>query len=136
MVEGGISFGAGLLMGGFGLMLLWGLLWLVVGMIGMARQTCHSVILLSSLSSSAIAGLSIAGLLWAMDPTRLASPAFHIGTMGIPAVLIGAGFGRLKDGRRIGTAFIDGSRAMLHQFLGLHQHGCGGCHEKPCEEHP
>ncbi len=135
MVEAGMSFGAGLLIGGFSLMLLWGLLWLVLGTIGMARRTCPSVIVLSSLSSSAIAGLSIAGLFWAMDPSRLTSPAFHIGTVGIPLALMGSGFGRLKDGRRIGAAFMEGTRAMLHQFLGLHQHnGCGGCQEKPCEE--
>ncbi|HVG02379.1 MAG TPA: hypothetical protein VM842_05780 [Nitrospira sp.] len=136
MVEAGLSFGAGLLIGGFSLMLLWGLLWLVVGGIGVARQTCPSVIVLSSLSSSAIAGLSIAGLLWAMDPVRLTTPALHIGSMCIPLALMGASFGRLKDGRRIGTAFLEGSRAMLHQFLGHHQNGCGGCHEKPCEEQP
>ena len=40
----------------------------------------------------------------------------------------------LEDGRRIGPAFIEGSRAMLHQLLGVHQDGCGHCHEKPCEE--
>ena len=134
MVEAGLSLGAGLLIGGFSVMLLWGLVWLVVGTVGMARRTCPSVILLSSLSSSAIAGLSIAGLFWAMDPTRLTTPAFQVGIMGIPLALMGAGFGRLKDGRRIGTAFLEGSRAMLHQFLGLHQNGCGGCQEKPCEE--
>jgi hypothetical protein len=135
MAEAGLSFGAGLLIGGFSLMLLWGLLWLVVGAIGMARQTCPPVIVLSSLSSSAIAGLSIAGLLWAMDPSRLATSAFHIGTVAVPLALMGTSLGRLKDGRRIGTAFMEGTRAMLHQFLGLHQHnGCGGCHEKPCEE--
>jgi hypothetical protein len=135
MVDAGVSFGAGLLLGGFGLMLLWGLLWLVVGAIGLARRTCPPVILLSSVSSSAIAGLSIAGLLWTMDHIRMTSPAFHVGIMGIPLALMGASFGRLKDGRRIGTAFLEGSRAMLHQLLGLH-HGCGGCHEKPCEEQP
>ena len=81
MVEAGLSLGAGLLIGAFGLMLLWGLVWLVVGTVGMARRTCPSVILLSSLSSSAIAGLSIAGLFWSMDPTRLTTPAFQVGIM-------------------------------------------------------
>jgi hypothetical protein len=130
MVEMGLSFGAGLLIGGFSLMLLWGLWWLTVGTIGWVRRTCGSVILLSSASSSTIAGLSIAGLLWAMDHARLSSPAFHMGLLSIPLVLMGASGFRLGDGRRIGSAFIEGSRAMRHQ------HGCGGCHEKPCEERP
>ncbi|MCE3222098.1 MAG: rane protein of unknown function [Nitrospira sp.] len=136
MVDVGLSFGAGLLIAGFGIMLLWGLLWLVVGTIGLARRTCGSVILLSSASSSSIAGLSIAGLLWAMDQARLSSPAFHMGLLSIPLVLMGASGFRLGDGRRIGPAFVEGSRAMWHQLLGVHQDGCGHCHEKPCEERP
>jgi hypothetical protein len=136
MVDVGLSFGAGLLIAGFGLMLLWGLLWLVVGTIGLARRTCGSVILLSSASSSAIAALSIAGLVWAMDQARLSSPAFHFGLMSIPLTLMVASCCRLKDGRRIGPALVEGSRAMLHQLLGVHQDGCGHCHEKPCEEQP
>lgn len=136
MVDAGLSFGAGLLIAGFGLMLLWGLLWLVVGTIGLARRTCGSVILLSSASSSILAGLSIGGLLWAMDQARLSSPPFHFGLMGIPLTLMVASFCRLEDGRRIGPAFVEGSRAMLHQLLGVHHVGCGHCHEKPCEEQP
>ncbi len=136
MIDAGLSFGLGLLLGGFGLMLLWGLLWLIVGAMGLARQTCGWAILLSSTSSSAIAALSIGGMLWAIDPARLSSTAFHSGLLTIPLALMVAGFCRLGDGRRIGPAFLEGSRAMLHQLLGLHQNGCGGCHEKPCEEQP
>jgi hypothetical protein len=134
MVDVGLSFGSGLLFGGFSLMLVWGLLWLVVGTIGLARRTCGSAIFLSSLSSSTIAGLSIAGLLWAMDQARLSSPAFHIGLMAMPLLLMVASFCRLEDGRRIGPAFVEGSRAMLDQLLGVHQDGCGHCQERPCEE--
>lgn len=131
MVDGGVSFGAGLLIGGFGLMLAWGLLWLVVGSIGLVRQTCGWAILLSSVSSSAIAALSMMGILWAVDAARLSSPAFQFGLAGVPVTLLVAGFCRLEDGRRIGPAFTEGSRLMLHQLLGLHQEGCGHCHEKP-----
>jgi len=134
MVEMGLSFGAGLLIGGFSLMLLWGLWWLIVGTIGWVWRTCGSVILLSSVSSSAIAGLSIAGLWWTLDQVRLSSPAFHFGLMGMPLALMVASCFRLENGRRIGPAFIEGSRAMLHQLLGVQQDGCGHCHEKPCEE--
>jgi hypothetical protein len=136
MVDAGLSFGAGLLIGGFSLMLLWGLVWWVVGAIGWARGTCAPVILFSSISSSIIAGLSIAGLLWAIDQARLNSPGFQIGLMGFPLALTVAGFCRLGDGRRVGPAFLEGSRAMLHQLLGLHQNGCSGSHEKPFEEQP
>ena len=138
MVEIGVSFGAGLLMAGFALMLLWGLLWLAVGMIGWARDTCPVAILLSSVSSSTLAGLSIAGLWWSLNPARLNSPIFYLGAAGIPVALIVTGFCRLQDGRRIGPAFVEGSRAMLHQLLGLghHQKGCGHCQEQPGQEQP
>jgi hypothetical protein len=131
MVDAGVSFGAGLLIGGFGLMLAWGLLWLGVGSMGLLRQTCGWAIVLSSLSSSAIAALSIIGMLWAVDAARLSSLAFQFGLASVPLVLFVAGFCRLEDGRRIGPAFIEGSRLMLHQLLGFHQEGCGHCHEKP-----
>lgn len=134
MVDAGLSFGAGLLIGGFGLMLLWGLLWVVVGAIGLTRQTCGWAILLSSVSSSAIAVLSIGGMLWAIDQARMSSPALHIGMLGVPLALMLASVCRLEDGRRIGPAFVEGSRMMLHQLLGVQQDGCGHCHEKPCEE--
>ncbi|GMV49221.1 MAG: hypothetical protein NBKEAIPA_02672 [Nitrospirae bacterium] len=143
MVDGGISFGAGLLIGGFGLMLAWGLLWLVVGSIGLARQTCGWPIVLSSISSSAIALGSMSGLVWWMEPARTGSLAFQAGLGAIPVLLVGAAFGRLADGRRIGPAFVEGSRMMLHQLLGLHQGGCGNCHQQqpscqdmPCQPKP
>jgi hypothetical protein len=47
-----------------------------------------------------------------------------------------ASFGRLEDGRRIGPAFVEGSRMMMQQLLRVQQEGCGHCHEKPCEEQP
>jgi len=112
-------------------MLAWGLLWLGVGTMGLVRQTCGWAIVLSSLSSSAIAALSIIGMLWAVDAERLSSLAFQFGLTSVPLALFVAGFCRLEDGRRIGPAFIEGSRLMLHRLLGLHLEGCGHCHEKP-----
>jgi hypothetical protein len=109
-------------------------LWLVVGSIGLVRQTCGWAIFLSSVSSTAIAGLSMAGVLWGLDPARLSSSALRAGLAVVPLALLVAGFCRLEDGRRVGPAFVEGSRMMLHQLLGLHQDGCGHCHEKPCEE--
>lgn len=136
MVEAGWSVGAGLLIGGFGLMLAWGLLWLVVGAVGLMRQTCGWAIVLSSVSSSAIAALSIMGVLWVVDVARLSGLAFHIGLMTVPLALLLTGFFRLEDGRRIGPAFVEGSRLMLHQLLGVHQEGCGHCHEQPSQSSP
>ena len=116
MVDAGVSFGVGLLIGGLGLMLGWGLLWLV--------------------SSTAIAGGAMAGVLWVVDSARLTSSSLHAGLAGVPLALLVAGFCRLEDGRRIGPAFLEGSRLMLHQLLGVHEEGCGHCHEKPVEEPP
>ena len=138
MVDAGLSFGVGLLIGGLGLMLGWGLLWLVVGAIGLARQTCGWPIFMSSVSSTVIAGGSIAGLFWAVDAARFGSLPLHAGLAGVPLALLVASAFRLHDGRRIGPAFVEGSRLMLHQLLGGHQDegGCGHCHEQPVEEHP
>lgn len=138
MVDAGLSFGMGLLIGGLGLMLGWGLLWLVVGAIGLARQTSGWPIFMSSVSSTALAGLSLAVVFWTADAARLSSPALHVGLAGIPLALLAASACRLQDGRRIGPAFVEGSRLMLHQLLGMHQEGggCGHCHEQPVEEHP
>ncbi|MCC2641700.1 MAG: rane protein of unknown function, partial [Nitrospira sp.] len=110
MVDAVVSFGAGLLVGGFSLMLVWGLLWLGIGSIGLVRQTCARAIVLSSLSSSAIAVLSILGIFWVLDAARLSSFAFQFGLAGLPSALFAAGFYRLEDGRRAGPAFIEGSR--------------------------
>ncbi|MBS0171637.1 MAG: hypothetical protein JSR62_14910 [Nitrospira sp.] len=138
MVETGVSFGVGLLIGGLGVMLGWGLLWLVVGAVGLMRNTCGWAIFMSSVSSSGIAALSLGGLLWGIDPARLGGHAFYLGLGGIPLALLTAAAFRLEDGRRIGPAFVEGSRMMLHQLLGLHEEGagCGHCHEQPVEEHP
>lgn len=138
MVDTAVSFGVGLLMGGLGMMLGWGLLWFVVGAIGLARRTCGSAIFLSSVSSTAIAGLSLAVVYWAVEGSRLGSSAWYLGLAGVPGALLVAAAFRLDDGRRIGPAFVEGSRLMVHQLLGLHQEegGCGHCHEQPVEEHP
>ena len=79
MVEMGMSFGLGLIIGGLSLMLAWGLLWLVIGGIGLARQTCGWAIFMSSVSSTAIAGLLMAGALWLADSARLTSAALQVG---------------------------------------------------------
>lgn len=138
MVDTGVSFGVGLLIGGLGLMLAWGLLWFVVGAVGLARRTSGWAIFMSSVSSTAIAALSLTGVFWAVDAARLGSSALHLGLAGIPMALLVAAAFRLEDGRRIGPAFIEGSLMMVHQLLGLHEEGggCGQCHEQPVAEHP
>ena len=138
MVDAGLSLGVGLLSGGLALMLAWGMLWLVVGSIGLARQTSGWPIFMSSVSSTVLAGGSLALLWWAVDAARLSSAAFHAGLAAIPLALLAAAACRLQDGRRIGPAFVEGSRLMFHRLLGPHQNegGCGHCHEQPVEEHP
>ncbi|MCC6967883.1 MAG: hypothetical protein IT391_16550 [Nitrospira sp.] len=138
MVDAGISFSVGLLIGGLSLMMGWGLLWFVVGAIGLARQTSGWPIFISSVSSTAIAGGAMAVVFWAIDAARLSSSALHAGLVGIPLALLAASAFRLQDGRRIGPAFVEGTRLMLQQLLGAHQEegGCGHCHEQPVEQHP
>ncbi len=136
MVDAGVSFGAGLLLGGFGLMLAWGLLWLAVGAVGVMRRTCGWTILLSSVSSSVIAALSMTGVFWVVDVARLSGLAFQVGLMTVPLTLFVTGCFRLEDGRRIGPAFIEGSRLMCRQLLEVHQEGCGHCHEQPSQASP
>ncbi len=138
MVDAGISFAVGLLIGGLSLMGGWGLLWFVVGAIGLVRQTSGWPIFISSVTSTAIAGGAMGVVLWTVDAARLSSPALHVGLAGIPLALLAASAFRLQDGRRIGPAFIEGTRLMLEELLGAHQDegGCGHCHEQPVEEHP
>ena len=139
MVDTGVSFAVGLLMGGLGVMLGWGMLWCVVGTIGLARHTCGWAIFMSSVSSTVIAALSLTGVFWAIDAARLGSSALHLGLAAFPMALLVATAFRLEDGRRIGPAFVEGSLMMMHQLLGLHQEeagGCGHCHEQPVEAHP
>lgn len=139
MVDTGMSFGVGLLMGGLGLMLAWGLLWFVVGAIGLARGTSGWAIFMSSVSSTTIAAVSLTGVFWAIDAARLGSSALHLGLAGFPMALLVAAACRLEDGRRIGPAFVEGSVLMFRQLLGLHQEkadGCGHCDKHPVEEHP
>ena len=138
MVDAGISFSVGLFIGGFSLMAGWGLLWLVVGGIGLARQTSGWPIFISSVSSTVIAGGALALVLWAVDAARLSSTALHVGLGGIPLTLCVASAFRLQDGRRIGPAFVEGTRLMVQQLLGVHpeEGGCGHCHEQPAEQHP
>lgn len=138
MVDAGISLMVGLLIGGLSLMVGWGLLWFVVGAIGLARQTSGWPIVMSSVSSTAIACGVMAAVFWTVDAARLSSPALQAGLAGIPLALLAASALRLQDGRRIGPAFVEGSRMMVHQLLGVHQGvgGCGHCHDQPVEEHP
>lgn len=132
MVDAGLSAFIGLLVGGFGVMTVWGLVWLVVGTVGAIRQTCGWMIVLSSLSATVIASLCIGAILWGASPGRVGSSAFAAGVAGMAGLLGMTAFWRLEDGRRIGPAFLEGSRLLLFHLWGLHQEegGCGHCHEK------
>src|SRR6266545_379105 len=50
MNAGWIEFGLGFLVGGLGLSACWGLFWLIVGMIGISRGTCHGRVIVNSLT--------------------------------------------------------------------------------------
>ncbi len=121
----------GMLVAGFALMLVWGLVWLTVGTIGALRQTCGWMIVLSSLSATVVATLGVGVIVWAASPGRLGSGAFAAG-IGATGVLLGVTARlRLEDGRRIGPAFLEGSRLLSHHIQGIQREedGCGHCHE-------
>ncbi len=135
MVNAGLSFGAGLLIGGFSLMLAVGPVvddrrnhWIGTADVRLGHSP--------SVVSAAVPLRPCRSLVmvWFIDQARLSSFALQIGLLGVPFGLMVASFGRLEDGRRIGPAFVEGSRMMMHQLLDVQQEGCGHCHEKPCEE--
>ncbi|MFO0765210.1 MAG: hypothetical protein U0231_00125 [Nitrospiraceae bacterium] len=71
-------------------------------------------------------------MLWFAAPDRVGSGGFVAGLAATAAVLGMIALWRLEDGRRIGPAFLEGSRLLLHHLWGVHeeQGGCGHCHEQ------
>ncbi len=132
MVDIGVAAGIGLLVGGFSLMMVWGLVWVVVGAIGAIRRTCGWMIVLSSLSATVIASACAGGILWAATPSRVGSGGFAAGLAATAGLLGVTALWRLEDGRRIGPAFLEGSRLLRNHLWGIHREegGCGHCHEQ------
>ena len=126
MNQGVIEFVVGLLVGGLGLSACWGLFWLVIGMVGLARRTCNWLVVLNSLAVGMVPLLLIAGLFWWQGSASGVSSAFGLGLLGMPIVLFGFALRQAPDGQRAGTHMLDGVRHLMDELLGKHQ-GCGGC---------
>lgn len=121
-----IDFGTGLLIGGLGLSALWGFFWLVVGLVGIGRQTCGWRVVVNSLAVGLAPVVLIIGLLWWQEGAREILSSFGIGLLGMPVVLLGFGLRQTPDGQRAGAHLLDGIRHLMDELLGKHQ-GCGGC---------
>ena len=121
-----IDFGVGVIIGGLALSACWGLLWLVIGTIGVARGVCHLRVVMNSL----VVGITPLFLGWAVWGMRAEafSPnvAFVFGICVIPLLLTVLGLRRASDGRPVGLHMVEGIRHLKDQLLAAH-HECGGC---------
>jgi hypothetical protein len=126
MTQAWIDFGAGFLAGGLALSAAWGLFWLVVSLVGLARHTCGWRIVLNSLTVGVVP-LGLMGILvWWIGGARPLAPSFGVGLAGMPVLLLGLGLRSAPDGQRAGAHMLDGVRRLMDDLLGKHQ-GCGGC---------
>lgn len=125
MVRMAINFGTGVLVGGLSLSAGWGLFWLGVGLVGLARRTCGWRVVANGLTVGLLPLFLIAGLVRWTGGT-VADPAFGAGLLGMPALLCGLAWRRAPDGRRAGTHMLGGVRQLMEDLLARH-HGCGGC---------
>jgi len=126
MLDAVIDFGVGLLMGGLGLSVCWGLFWLTIGTVGVARRTCSWRVLLNSAVVGGLPLLLILGLMWAGGAGHRAGSAFAAGLSVMPMIVIGLGLRQAPDGQRAGAHMLEGVRHLMDELLGKH-HDCGGC---------
>lgn len=131
-----LNLGVGIVVGGLLMSAGWGAFWLVIGVVGLGRQTCGWPVLLNSLTVLVVPLLLAWGLLWARGgPTSLDS-AFSMGLSVVPLLLLGFAFRQAPDGQRAGMHMLAGVRHLMDELLGRH-HGCGGCsHEHGHEGEP
>jgi hypothetical protein len=135
MVRMLIDFGAGVLVGGLSVSAGWGLFWLGIGLVGLARGTCGWRVVANGLTVGLLPLFLIAGLVWWTGGTG-AGPAFGAGLLGVPIVLCGLAWRQAPDGRRAGRHLLAGVRRLMDDLLGRHR-GCGGCdHEHHHEGRP
>lgn len=130
-----IDFGVGILTGGLSLSIGWGLFWLAISSVGLARGTCTWRAVLNSMVVGTIPLCLVWGLLWAMGTAHGPGPAFASGLSVMPLVLIGFGLRQAPDGQRAGIHMLNGVRHLMDELLGRH-HECGGCgHEHHHDDH-
>src|SRR5262245_22997783 len=97
-----IDFILGVLTGGLALSFCWGLLWLVIGLVGFIRGTCRWRVPANSLMVGLIPlSLIWAALLW-LERAEANAQVFAAGVTVVPLMLIGLGLRKAPDGQRAG----------------------------------
>ena len=125
MQNGLLDFGIGAVVGGLTMSAGWGLFWLVIGTVGLARRTCSWRVVVNGLTVLLIPLLLGCLLIWVRGVFPY-GPAFGAGLFVVPLILMGFAWRQAPDGQRVGAHMVGGVRQLIDELLGK-QHACGGC---------
>lgn len=120
-----VNFAVGALLGGLLLSAAWGLLWLVVGAIGLWRRTCSWRVVTNSLVI-AVVPLLLAWALLSVPDEVTPNMVFVVGLLVMPFILAGLALRPVSGGHRAGASMLRGIGLLIDDLLGRHQ-ACGGC---------
>ena len=120
-----LNFAIGALLGGLLLSAAWGLLWLVVGAIGLWRRTCSWRVVANSLVI-AVVPLLLAWALLSVPDEVTPNMLFVAGLLVMPFILAGLALRPVSGGHRAGASMLRGIGLLVDDLLGRHQ-ACGGC---------
>lgn len=120
-----VNFAVGALLGGLLLSAAWGLLWLVVGAIGLWRRTCSWRVVANSLVI-AVVPLLLAWALLSVPDEVTPNMVFVAGLLVMPFILAGLALRPVSGGHRAGASMLRGIGLLIDDLLGRHQ-ACGGC---------
>jgi hypothetical protein len=120
-----VNFAVGVLLGGLLLSAAWGLLWLVVGAIGLWRRTCSWRVVANSVII-AVVPLLLAWALLSVPDEVTPNMVFVAGLLVMPFILAGLALRPISGGHRAGASMIRGIGLLIDDLLGRHQ-ACGGC---------
>jgi hypothetical protein len=120
-----LNFAVGALLGGLVLSAAWGLLWLVVGAIGLWRRTCSWRVVANSLVI-AVVPLLLAWALLSVPDEVTPNMVFVVGLLVMPFILAGLALRPVSGGHRAGASMLRGIGLLIDDLLGKHQ-ACGGC---------
>jgi hypothetical protein len=120
-----LNFAVGALLGGLVLSAAWGLLWLVVGAIGLWRRTCSWRVVANSVVI-AVVPLLLAWALLSVPDKVTPNLVFVAGLLVMPFVLAGLALRPVSGEHRAGASMLRGIALLINDLLGRHQ-ACGGC---------
>lgn len=132
MIDTAVSFLLGLVLGGFGVSACWGLFWLALAIVGVARGTSGWKVVRASGAAGTAPLLLALTVLWMIDAARVPTWPFLAGVAAVPTILLGLGLRKFPDGTRVGERLVGGAQTMMDTILGRHSDcgGCGGCGEE------